>query len=266
MVETERHLLQRRIGDWLDLPMAILSLIWVGLLVIELAIPLSPEMSGRVYDIDLAIWLIFIVDFALEFTLAPNKLDYLKSNALIALSLVLPFVRVFRVLRLATVLRSISLVRLVLVGNRASAAVADIFSRRGFQYVFVLIAIVTLLSATGVYYFERNVSGSPLRSFGDALWWAATMATTINTSSDPITFEGRLIGLLLRAFAVAVFGYLAASIASYLVEQEVGGQGERRENREEINRLAREVDRLSALLEGLDDRPQPGDRQQGDDS
>jgi len=36
------------------------------------------------------IWLVFILNFVVELVLAPRKLDYLKGNWLMALSLLLP--------------------------------------------------------------------------------------------------------------------------------------------------------------------------------
>ncbi len=42
-IEAERESLRQLISDFFDLPLAILSLIWVGLLIIELVYPLSPE-------------------------------------------------------------------------------------------------------------------------------------------------------------------------------------------------------------------------------
>lgn len=250
-LEAERETLLRRIGDALDLPMTILSLIWVGLLIIELALPLRPEISDRVIKVDFAIWLIFVADFAFEFMLAPNKLRYLRSNALVALSLALPFVRVIRIFRLARAFRSVSLVRITLVANRGATAIAEIFSRHRIHYVVALSALATLLGAGGIYFFERDIAGTPFRTFGDALWWSAAMVTTINTGAEPVSFEGRVIGLLLRAFAMAIFGYVAASIASYLVGQRIGGAQERRADREAIERLTREVSQLSASISEL---------------
>ena len=47
----------------------------------------------------IVVWIIFILDFAIEFTLAPRKLRYLKSNWLTAVSLLVPALRVLRIIR-----------------------------------------------------------------------------------------------------------------------------------------------------------------------
>ncbi len=56
--------------------MLVLGFVWLVLFVVELIWGLSPllEVIGWV------IWLIFILNFAVEFILAPRKVVYLKSN------------------------------------------------------------------------------------------------------------------------------------------------------------------------------------------
>jgi voltage-gated potassium channel len=58
-----------QIENWLETPMLVLGFVWLGLLIYEFIWNLSPalEMIGTI------IWIIFIIDFALKFTLAPAK-------------------------------------------------------------------------------------------------------------------------------------------------------------------------------------------------
>jgi voltage-gated potassium channel len=76
---------------------------------------------------------IFIVDFAVKFMLAPDKSDYLKSNWLTAIALLLPALRVFRAFRLCGVLRAargLRFARLLTSLNRGMKALGASFSRR----------------------------------------------------------------------------------------------------------------------------------------
>lgn len=261
IVQAERRSLQERLSEWLDFPLAILALIWTALLVVELAFTPPPSVSERILQVDFAIWVIFALVFLLELGLAPDKLRYLQTNFLAAISVVLPFIRVVRVLRLAGALRSVSLVRIVTVGNRATSGAAEIFSQHRFQYVLSLVAISTLLAAAGVYFFERDVAGTQFQDFWDALWWAAALATTINTNIEPLTAEGRVIGLLLRVVGLAVFGYVTASIASFLVDERVARRTEKVERteqtaeRETIRTLTREIRQLRQELEQMQPPP-----------
>jgi voltage-gated potassium channel len=69
--------------------------IWLALLVVEFLWSLTPLIEG----IGTAIWVVFLLDFALRFTLAPDKETYLRSNWLTALALLVPAFRVFRTFR-----------------------------------------------------------------------------------------------------------------------------------------------------------------------
>ncbi|NEL61293.1 potassium channel protein, partial [Escherichia coli] len=91
-LKEERRSLVERLEDWLEMPMLVLGFAWLGLLIYEFIWNLSPalELLGTI------IWIVFILDFALKFLLAPDKTDYLKSNWLTALSLLVPALRVFR--------------------------------------------------------------------------------------------------------------------------------------------------------------------------
>lgn len=83
LIDAERRELLTRLEDWLETPMLVLGFVWLALLILEFTRGLPPllEAAGTL------IWIIFILDFALKFTLAPDKSDYLKANWLTALAL-----------------------------------------------------------------------------------------------------------------------------------------------------------------------------------
>ena len=70
----------------MDVPLTALALLMLGLMVAELALPLSPAWARRVIQAETAIWLVFVADFVLELALAPSKISYLKRNWLTAVS------------------------------------------------------------------------------------------------------------------------------------------------------------------------------------
>ena len=217
-VESERSELLQRIADWLEMPMLVLALAWLGLLIWELTWGLSPllETAGIV------IWIIFILNFAIEFSLAPRKLNYLKSNWLTAVSLIVPALRALRILRIVRVLsatRGLRLIKVIGSLNRGTRALGKSFGRRGFGYVVALTTVVTLLGAAGMYAFENEAKGG-LESYGEALWWTAMIMTTMGSQYWPQTAEGRLLCVVLALYAFAVFGYVTATIATFFVERD----------------------------------------------
>jgi voltage-gated potassium channel len=252
-LERERYELLQRLDDWLDTPMLLLSLLWLALLVVELIRGDVPAFEMIVT----IIWIIFVIDFALEFVLAPHKVVYLKSNWLMAVSIMIPALRIFRVfrvfrlLRLARAGRGLSFLRLVSSLNRGMRALGASLSRRGFGYVLALTLLVVSAGAAGMYSFENGVPGG-LNSYGEALWWTAMVMTTLGSQYWPQTAEGRVLCVFLALYAVAVFSYVTAALATFFVgrdaendEAELAGAKELAILREEVIALRDDIRALS---------------------
>ncbi len=244
----DRREILSRLEDWLEMPMLVLGFVWLALLVWELIWELNPILEA----VSLVIWIIFILNFVVEFTLAPHKLDYLKRNWLTAVSLVLPALRVFRLARVLRLLRGARGLRLVkVVGslNRGMRALGASMSRRGFGYIIILTAIVTLAGAAGMYAFENNnAEGGGLNTYGEALWWTAMIMTTMGSAYWPQTAEGRVLCLILAMYAFAVFGYVTATLATFFIgrdaehdEAEIAGAKSIEALRAEIRMLREEL-------------------------
>jgi voltage-gated potassium channel len=241
----------------MEVPLAVLAIVMLVLLVIDLSNLVSPVWEHRVQDVETLIWVVFVVDFVAEFGLAPSKTRYLRRNWVTAISVLLPAFGVLRVVRAVQLLRGLSLLRILAVFNRGSRALGRIARRGQLGYVAALTVVVILTGAAGVFYFERSEHGASIKTIGDALWWSATVVTTINTSFEPSSLEGRIIGFLLRLFALGFTGYITALIAAYLLGYRgEGGFSER--DRAEIRHLHREIAELRALI-ALSRESNPGD-------
>ncbi len=214
-----------------DRPLTVLSLIWVGLLVLDLTRGLGPLLTL----VSNVIWGLFVADFVIEFTIAPHKTTYLKHNWLMALALLLPALRLLRVFRVARLLRlsraarSMKLVRVLGSLNRGLGAVRHAMAQRAVGYVSALTLVVLFAGSAGMYAFENpqalgqagyadvSRAGGGIQSYGDAVWWTAMVLTTMGSDYFPHTMEGRLLCWLLALYGFAVFGYVTATIASYFI-------------------------------------------------
>lgn len=215
------HLL-RMLDGLLRGPLVVLSLVWLGILVIEFAGGSDTRLDVLFY----AIWAIFIVDFLIELVIAPNRAGYFRANWLKIIGLVVPALRVLRLftalrfLRASGAIRSLSLVRLLTSLNRGMGALARTLDRARFTYVVALTVLVVVVGAAGMLLFERSGAapvGVGLTTYGDALWWTAMVMTTIGTDYFPVTAEGRLLAWGLSVFAIGVFSYVTATMASHLL-------------------------------------------------
>jgi voltage-gated potassium channel len=219
----ERWKLTARLVRSLEMPMVALSAIWSLLLVLEFTRGLSPGLQ----TLNDAIWAAFILQFALEFAVAPDKRLYLKKRWLTAVSLALPalrllrLVRIARVARLARATRGVRLARVLTTINRNMRTLAVGFRRRGIGYLTLLTIVIALTGAAGMYQFELHApGGAGFPDYSTALWWTAMLLTTMGSDYWPRTAEGRFLCLLLAFYAFAVFGYVTAAIAAYFVDRD----------------------------------------------
>jgi voltage-gated potassium channel len=242
-----------RLERWLDKPMLALAVVWLGLLVIELTRGLSPFLEG----VGVAVWVIFILDFALRLAIAPDRAAYLRNNWLTAISLIVPALRVarvfraLRVLRAARAARGFRLVRVVGAVNRGMNRLGDSMHRKGFGYVVALTLLVTVLGAAGMYAFERDVSApGGITDYLSALWWTTMIITTMGSGYWPVTPEGRILCVLLSLYALGMLGYLAAALAAYFVGRDEETAGVSRVS-PELEALATEIAALRAEIREL---------------
>ncbi len=132
-LKNSRSRLLEQINTLTDKPMIILSFVWLGLLIFDFIRGLNEPLQMLNY----AIWALFVLDFLIEITIAPNKLRYLQKNWLTASSLVIPALRVFRIFqiirffRATHIARTLGLLRLLTSLNRTVYTVAHIMGRHG---------------------------------------------------------------------------------------------------------------------------------------
>lgn len=127
-----------------------------------------------------------------------------------------------------------------------------------------------LLRLLAVYSVERGASGSTITDFGTALWWAFVTVTTVGYGDfSPVTFQGKIIAVVLMFTGIALIGIVTATLASWIVDQ-VNLETDRREDAREkevakeaaqeaiatsanpeIDLLREEVRELTATVAGL---------------
>jgi len=217
-VRDERDELLAHVQAILEPALIVLGLIFLGLLLLDYGVVAlgsrSQQWVGQALQV---IWGIFLLDFLVRLAIAPAKGAFLRQNWLTVLSLVLPFLRPLRIFRAARALRSLSLARFLGGINRGMRVLRQVTHGRQVAFVGTLTVVVVLAGAVGVLFFDRGVEGAPIQTFGDALWWSAAMVTTINNEQYVVSPEARVLAILQRIYALSVFGYITASIASYLV-------------------------------------------------
>ncbi len=245
-IKNERKRLLRSIEGILEGPMIFLGFVWLVLLVVELVWGISKLLEY----VSLGIWGIFIVDFLIKISLAPEKLTFLKKNWLTTISLFIPALRVFRVFRFVRLLRGlrgIRLVRIISSLNRSLRSLGKTMQRRAFGYVMIATLFVIFAGAAGMYALENPTPG--FTSYGLALWWTAMRVITAGNEFNPMTPEGRGLGFLIAVFGFSIFGYFTATFATYFIGRDAEEKDSPVAGSREIKELKSEIRALRTIIE-----------------
>jgi voltage-gated potassium channel len=212
--ETGRERLATLLERRLDVPMAVLAGIWAALVAYELVAP--PEQLDQIALAGNVIWAVFALELATKLIVSGRPLRFLSRHWPSVFFLVLPALRLLRVVRALRAFRVLPAARVLGSSYRAVGTARGLLQGR-LQFVAVTTAIVVFGGGQLLFVLERGRSGA-LTSLGDALWWSANAAITSNLVYEPVTLAGRLLAVALAAYAVVVFAALAATLGAYFVE------------------------------------------------
>jgi voltage-gated potassium channel len=201
-----------RLANWKKItekPMLGLSLIFLAVLILPLAHPLSASWRMALDRMNLLIWAIFAINYIGMLTISKNKRNFVKSHIFELLIVLVPALRPLRLLRL-----------LPLIGYFLNYA-RKTLSGRLIQYVTLSGILVTTPAIIFVYQLERNAPNGNIKSLGDSVWWALTTVTTVGYGDRyPTTNLGRLIAFAVMLVGISILGVITASIASWFVKSD----------------------------------------------
>ena len=152
-------------------------------------------------------WFAFALDLIYGIWKAENKKEYLKRHPLEIASVLLPFLRPLRLMRVIS-FGSLALQK-VAIGRQFAITVKVAISALFISYIAAIQITIS----------ERSVEGSNIKTFSDGLWWAVTTVTTVGYGDRyPTTSEGRLLAVLLMITGISLVGVITASVAAWFVK------------------------------------------------
>jgi voltage-gated potassium channel len=96
--------------------------------------------------------------------------------------------------------------------------VEDIVTQTPFLKMVLLLVILWLASATGLYLAERGAEGAVITSFGEALYWGIAAFSTAGIADTPASGVSQLIGgLWIVVGSVLFFGAIVATATAYFM-------------------------------------------------
>jgi voltage-gated potassium channel len=208
----------KRWEQWTEWPFLVFGLVFLIVILLPLATPLSPQTQAFLDLINWLLWAVFATDYLVRLWLAIDRWHFIKTHVFDLIIVVVPAFRAFRIVRL---------VSLLLVTLRRARDLNYLVLP---VYVGTITAVLIGVAAVLVYDAEGADPDSPIGSLGDSLWWAFTTVTTVGYGDEyPITPLGRTFGVLLMISGIALIGSLTASTAAWLTntrrsaEQHAGG-------------------------------------------
>lgn len=117
------------------------------------------------------------------------------------------------------------------------------------MFIIYNISVAVLLIASSLYCISEKVS------FGTALWWSITTATTVGYGDiSPQTDIGKLAAVILMLLGIGFIGMLTSSITNFFAEDDDDStQQTLEELKQENERLEKKLDEIETLLKSKND-------------
>lgn len=231
-----------RFAGLVDGPMIVLALLWLPVLIVPVAVRLSPGVSEALSGIDYTVWAVFTVEYLVKLYLAPQRLKFVRSHAIDLVVIVIPVLRPIRALRLLRILR---LARGALIAVELLRRVRSILTHKGLHFVLLAVVLLIFLTAALEKAFEAGVKGSNIHGYADALWWAVVTVTTVGYGDRfPVSPAGRGVAVLLMLVGIGLVGVVTATLASYFMEERKSA---------DLVAIEARLERIEALLTGRSD-------------
>ncbi len=210
MTTSDRAPSDDRLSSWQQVsawPVIVLSFAYILVYVAPIYwYPLQSGLAATCRVAEYAIWAAFIVDYAIQLSLATNKRDFLRHEWF-TLLFVFPFFRPVRAVRGVLFFRQASTKKKSLVHSLPAIL-------GSMAVLLVVIAAAAVLSA------ERFAPHATITTTSNALWYALTTLTTSGGGNlAPVTTEGRLISAFLLIFGLGLLTSMTGYVASWVLTQ-----------------------------------------------
>ncbi|WP_333741250.1 potassium channel family protein [Streptomyces sp. IBSBF 2806] len=156
----------------------------------------------------LALWLVFVTDYVVRWRLSGQRFaHFVRTHFLHTVVVVLPLLRPLRIVPLYDAIQ-----------HRQGDPRLSLHARV-IAYASLSTLLLGFAGALAVYQQERGAPGATMRTFGDAVWWAASTLSTVGYGDiTPVTSGGRAIAMGMMAGGLALLGAVTGSFSSWLLQ------------------------------------------------
>jgi len=217
------YLLDHRttLGKVIDVGLLALNLVFVGVFVAE-TYALSPETDALLWELEVAIALVFLVEYVLRLYGARNRVaEAFNGYTMIDLLAILPTLAVL-VLPLSAVAVNIGFLRVV----RVVRVLRFYRFTRDAEFFFgtvtdntlravklLLTVLVIFFISAGLFYSAEHVANPNVNTFGDAFYYTVVTLSTVGFGDIlPVTTTGRWVTVATILAGIIVIPWQASKI------------------------------------------------------
>jgi voltage-gated potassium channel len=147
------------------------------------------------------------------------KLSYMFSiSAIIDLLAIMPFFHELRLLRLFILFRVFKLFRYA----NSFQTLASVLATKKFEFFTLAIfaSVVIFVSSVLIYVMEANNPSSPIDTLFEAVYWSIVTISTVGYGDMiPVTYEGRIVALVVITAGIAVLAFTTSLVVSAFTEK-----------------------------------------------
>ncbi|SDO67132.1 voltage-gated potassium channel [Streptomyces sp. cf386] len=192
-----------------EIPLFLASLVFLTAYAARvLAVSMPPFWKDVCLYTMIALWLLFAVDYAVRWRLFGGRfLHFARTHFLHTVVVILPLLRPLRIVPLYDVIQ------------RRQGQPRISLHGRVIAYASLATLLLGFAGALAVFQAERGAPGATMRTFGDAVWWAAETLSTVGYGDiTPVTARGRTIAMGMMAGGLALLGAVTGSFSSWLLQ------------------------------------------------
>lgn len=198
----------RRWEERTEIPLFAAALLFLACYAVRvLARGSDPVLLDAALGVALAVWLVFALDYAARLVLSGEGMRFPRTHRMDTLVVILPLLRLLRMVQLYNAVQQ----------RRAQPRLN--LHARVIAYAGLSALLLSFAGALAVYSCERTAPGATIRTFGDALWWAAATLSTVGYGDvAPVTLLGRLVAVAMMVCGIALLGAVTGSFSSWLLQ------------------------------------------------
>jgi voltage-gated potassium channel len=196
-------------------------IIWIVADIIILTAMYFVDMNN-VYNyiiiFDTGLCAVLFVQFVFKIHSHENKKQYIKEDwrgIIIDIIAMMPYeLLTFGSYGILSLLR---LFRIFALFGKSRRNIFNFIEKTKMNYIFLSLLIIVIASSIAILVLEGSPT-SQIQTPLDAVWYVVSTVTTVGYGNDlPVTFDGKILGIILMIVGVVFFSLLTATLSSWFM-------------------------------------------------